>query len=221
MRSFREFFNESALKLPFAGGTPHTGHFDLPDLLNLHDPETRPEAGWGSIQQVGKAAVDAHRSSYSDTYIMRHTLVKCQALAENVMSAIQLRERQLASGYTPPVSGYQKNYEHAQFDQAHMLISGITKNEIIGGEYPRFRNEEMDRAEQLSILYPQGQNSPYWILNINTLRHQMEVLKERLEAKEKTPEAQEKPQDKIPVGVNTAAELKKIAAKEISGLSVV
>jgi hypothetical protein len=181
MRSFREFFNEAA-RLPFAGGTQYSGHFDLPDLKNLHEPGERPEGGWSSFHQVARAATQAHQMHGSDAYILRDTLEKFRALAENVMSSIILRDRQKQLGSTSLHTGYQKNYENAQFDPKTMIISGLSKEEIIGGEYPRLRNEEMERGATLGILFEV--TSKIYSINIEKLRTEMASLRSILRSQE-------------------------------------
>lgn len=184
MRSFREFFNEAA-RLPFAGGTQHTGHFDLPDLKNLQTPDERPHGGWSSLSQIARAGTQAHQMHFSNAYIERDTLEKFRALAENVMSAIELKAFQATAGYTNNNTGHQKNYDHAQFDQQTMTITGLTYEEIVGGDYPRLRHEEMKRGEQLGILYPNRNNPKFWTIDINKLRFQMEHMKEILHGLER------------------------------------
>jgi hypothetical protein len=174
MRSFREFFNEAA-RLPFAGGTQYSGHFDLPDLKNLHDPGERPEGGWSSFHQISRAATQAHQMHGSDAYILRDTLEKLRALAENVMASIKL-------GHNQNNTGYQKNYDNASFDQRTMTITGLSKNEIIGGDYPRLRNEEMERGVQKGILF-KGIGEVYSI-NIGKLRTEMANLRTVLRSQE-------------------------------------
>lgn len=184
MRSFREFFNEAG-RLPFAGGTQYSGHFDLPDLKNLHHPDERPEGGWNSFKQIAQAGTQSYQMQGSDTYIIRDTLEKFRALAENVMSAIKLRDSQQAIGHVPQFKHYQKNYEHAQYDATRNIIIGLTKNEIVGGDYPRLRNEEVDRGEQLGVIFADTNTPGYWSLSINVLRQRMEELGERLHNQER------------------------------------
>jgi hypothetical protein len=181
MRSFREFFNEAA-RLPFAGGTQYSGHFDLPDLKNLHDPGERPEGGWGSFHQITRAATQAHQMHGSDAYILRDTLEKFRALAENVMASIILKNRQKILGNIPHSTGYQKNYDNASFDPKTMIITGLSKNEIIGGEYPRLRNEEMERGVNMGILF-EGVGEVYSI-DVEKLREEMTQLRTVLRAQE-------------------------------------
>lgn len=178
MRRFRDFFNEAA-RLPFVAGTQHSGHFDLPDLRNLHDPTDRPEGGWTSFQQIARANTQSMQMQSSDDYVLRNTLENVRALAENVMSAIILRR---TSGTAIKANHLEKNYNNAQFDNTRMMLTGLTKNEIIGGDYPRLRNEDMLRAERLRIIVPIGNG--FWAIDIRQLRSEMEKLRERLRKQE-------------------------------------
>lgn len=182
MRSFREFFNEAA-RLPFAGGTQYSGHFDLPDLKNLHDPGERPEGGWSSFHQISRAATQARQMHGSDAYILRDTLEKLRALAENVMASINLEDRQKQLGHNQNNTGNQKNYENAEFDPRTMVISGLSRDEIIGGNYPRLRIEEMERGVTMGILFEEIPRKVY-SLNVNTLKSQMMKLRETLRSQE-------------------------------------
>ena len=181
MRSFREFFNEYAARLPFAGGTQHSGRFVLPDLKNIHNPGERPEGGWSSFQQIARAATQMHQMHGSDDYILSHTLEKLRALAENVISSINLEYRQSQLGHKQQNTGVQKNYENAKYDDTTKIISGLSRSEIVGGDYPRLRIEEMERGVTLGILFEEIPEKVYSI-NVEKLRLEMTKLRETLQS---------------------------------------
>lgn len=171
--------------MPFAGGTQHTGYFNLPDLQNFYKPGTPPFGGYDSFSAMAQSKMQAHRYSDANLYIMRTTLEKFRALAENVYSAIQLRTQQQAYGTLVQPKSFQRNYEKASFDPNTQLIHGLPKQEIVGGDYPQLRNEELMRGQKLGVLLPDpAAPSQMWAINIAKLREEMAKLRQQLEGQE-------------------------------------
>lgn len=191
MRSFRQFLESTGgLGRPFAGGTQYSGHFNLPDIRNIHKPGELPIQGVQSLQQATDLHLQNKRyGQYKDLYIMADTLEKFKALAENIMSAIDYRKT-----FGAPQRPSEANYMTAWYDPATHIIHGIKQNEVTGGTYPRIRNEEISRAQapdmQILIADPRmPQGSGVLALNVETLRTKMKELGEQLHSLERTHQA--------------------------------
>ncbi len=183
MRSFRQFFNEIAqgIQNPFAGGTQYSGYFDLPDLRNFVSPGERQPGGYQNFAQLTQAGVNQTHYQDKDIYFIRETLEKIKALVENVYSAIELRSKQSQHGSMPASRAYEKDYVNAYYDANNQIMRGISKHEVIGGNYPRLRNEEMARAEEIGVMFPDPSNpAEFWAVSVPKLRQEMETLQQKL-----------------------------------------
>lgn len=178
---FKEFFllsEYNPVRAPYAGGTRYSGYHNLPDLRNFYSPGEPPAGGFSNFQGAMQAAIDRQRYSGSDLYIIRDTLEKFASLVQNVRSAIEYRNKYHLGAFGGPTS--QRSYPNADYDNTRDMIVGLSRDEIIGGEYPRIRNEELDRAEKQGIVVLDPTGKGEFAVNIGQLRQVMQDLQDEL-----------------------------------------
>lgn len=170
MRSFRKFLEEYGMRFnpSMAGGTQFSGNFDLPDLKNIHEPGEVPIGGFRNAAQATDAAIQRNKYYDKDEFLMLGTLEKLKALAENVYAILNFRNQ----GDQAPQNV--KNYLKASYDHNTQTIHGLLEKEISGGEYPRLRNEEMQRGKELGIIFEEPNERGVYAISIQALRIQMQ-----------------------------------------------
>jgi hypothetical protein len=179
MRSFREFLIEA--KLPPMPSGQLSGHLGLPDLNKIKLPGQRPEGGYDSWAQMAQSSVEKQREG--DLYKKAKIFEKIRALAEMARSAELNR---IAGKQHNPLHGtfYQSSYHTALYDKGQDAIFGLAEEEIIGGNYPRLNNQDMNIGVQEGILV-KNTSEDSWILYVGVLRQKMMELKQALAERER------------------------------------
>lgn len=156
MRRFRQFLSESETvfpeitqaNMPFSGSTRYSGHLQLPDLRNLHDPGHVPYSGYSNFGHLANTMIDKMKYGDVDTYIFANILEKIAALAENLVSAI------VAGGDQPHNQGHLTiRYRTARYRPNEHLITGLPYRGIVAnGGYPELRPQDVDVCLDKKIL---------------------------------------------------------------------
>lgn len=175
-RSFRQFINEITFSKSGYGAGSRFGIWKLPNLqagtaLHLH----MPPGGFQTFGQLGQHISNKLRFQDED-YVLQHALQKFAELAENSTVAISNR----AKGVADPTG----HYEHARIEG--QSIVGLKEQDIISGLFPRLKQEDMERGQEMGILL--GPNNSkyqgYYDLRVDVLRDLMEKMEEKIANKE-------------------------------------
>lgn len=158
MRSFRDFLAShpitleiSSAPMSFSGSTRYPGHFNFPDLRNLHEPGHVPAGGYGNISQFVQSQKDKMQYSNVDAYLRRNILEKMATLAEQAYSVYQ----EIKSNPQGQEELTFRKYRLIDFKPQQGLITGFGYNGLINqGGYPEIRPQEIDYAIQMGVFIP-------------------------------------------------------------------
>lgn len=168
MRSFREFLIERQ---------GLNTNYDLPNMDDLRDPNTPPIGGYDSFAQRAGDTIEKQRQSgpLRKLYATKAILDRFANLAEQAASAID-EKHQGAS-----VPRQQSFYPTASFYNGNRNILFMSKQDIVGGQYPQIRIADLHWGAQQGIFEAVNQNGQeYYYFYVDKLRNTMNEMRQQL-----------------------------------------
>lgn len=167
----------------------HPGQFELPDITDVGSYGMPPLKGYDSYysQVYDTIQKERHEGEYKETWALAETLNKVKALAEQCYSAYILRTDGVQD---PGMKHIQKAYPNAEYDAKNEIIYNLTEAEIIGGDYPRLRIQDLQIAVDKNVIeeYVEDGIKRYKI-KIKILRPLMFEIQEQLKKVKQKEEA--------------------------------
>lgn len=185
MRSFIEFL-ESTAKPPRDKKMQHPGQFELPDITDVESYGLPPLKGYDSYysQVYDSIQKERYEGEYKEIWALAETLNKVKALAEQCYSAWILTKSPVKD---PGMKHIQKAYPNAEYDEENEIIYNLTEAEIIGGDYPRLRIQDLQISVEKNVIEEYNDyNTKRYKIKIKILRPLMFEIQEQLkEVKQK------------------------------------
>lgn len=154
------------------GAGKRFGIWQLPSLYaGASAHQHMPPGGFQSFGQLGQHVSNKVRFQDED-YILQQALQKLGELAENATVAIQNRIK----GIADPTSHYDSAYIQGQ------NIVGLKEQDIISGLYPRLRQEDMERGQEMGVIV--GPTNGLFTLRVDVLRRLMEDMEKKAASRE-------------------------------------
>ena len=153
------------------GAGKRFGIWQLPSLYaGASAHQHMPPGGFTSFGQFGQHASNKIRFQDED-YILQQALQKLGELAENATVAIMNRKK----GLQDPSGHYEKA------DIQGQNIVGLKEGDIISGLYPRLRQEDMERGQEMGVIVP---DNGLFTMRIDVLRRLMEDMEKKAASRE-------------------------------------